>query len=408
MLYSLTFSKENRKKMQNIFLLALSTADTLYCSIYSSYKLSSLIDPKVTIQYEISCKIMTFLVYTLFVNGIMVLTALSLDRYLAVKHPFGYTRRVNTYVISLTNFIAYIYPAICFCPLLFVDEWVACFGEFGDPSGIKWQAIPFTYVSLSILLLFILPAIILIFTNIYVFIIARRQYLKSEKNQRQTRKSLGFNSIKLNQVSDTSSIQLPQNMSHLLNASIKNSRDKSNTNDFKDTVSSESIALRQNISTTATYSYDSEDMIHQQPPSASYVNSGEKLKTTYLKNAIPCRNGAKSLNQWSENTAKTEITTPEKSLGIGKYSRRYKKQLRHQNMQQDWKIATMTVALVIGFFITCSPFIISRMVAVFNRENATSTVDYYADAFTTVNSVINPYLVLVTRNDIRRFLLTKA
>ena len=71
------------------------------------------------------------------------------------------------------------------------------------------------------------------------------------------------------------------------------------------------------------------------------------------------------------------------------------KQLQQQKIPKDWKIAIMTIALVIGVFITWLPFAVSRTVALINRKDPSSDVDYYAAALTTGNSVINSYLVFV-------------
>ena len=92
---------------------------------------------------------------------------------------------------------------------------------------------------------------------------------------------------------------------------------------------------------------------------------------------------------------------------VQKNSRSLTKQLKKQKVHQDWKLAIMTVALVIGFFITWLPFIISRLGAVFSNSDPSYDVDYHAAALTTVNSVINRYLVLGTGKDIRRFILKR-
>ena len=70
-------------------------------------------------------------------------------------------------------------------------------------------------------------------------------------------------------------------------------------------------------------------------------------------------------------------------------------------------MAMMTVALVISFFITFLPYTCCRLVSVFAEMTLSPTVFLYTTAWTTFNSVINPYIVLATRDEIREFVLRR-
>ena len=153
-IYSLVSAKAIQKRSQNSYLLSLAMADFLFCSVYSPYILSSLIDPQTTTKYETSCKIMPFLNYYLSVVGIIAITALSLDRYFAIRYPFRYQRHANTRVIYLVNLFIYLYPLACFCPLIVAKEWVKCYRKPGDPSGMNWRMLPLTYICLLAFLAF--------------------------------------------------------------------------------------------------------------------------------------------------------------------------------------------------------------------------------------------------------------
>ena len=85
-----------------------------------------------------------------------------------------------------------IYRLACFCPLLVKEDWAECVGELGDSSGINWKRLLLTYAFLLALLVIIVPAMILIFINIHVFIIARYQYLKCIKAQHGKAKVFRF------------------------------------------------------------------------------------------------------------------------------------------------------------------------------------------------------------------------
>ena len=91
-LYSLIVSKTNRKSIQNFYILALPFANNLYCLIYPAYVLPSLIGPRMRIEDVVFCRFMTFLSYTLAAAGLMAITALSLDRFIAIKYSFLHCR----------------------------------------------------------------------------------------------------------------------------------------------------------------------------------------------------------------------------------------------------------------------------------------------------------------------------
>ena len=109
------------------------------------------------------------------------------------------------------------------------------------------------------------------------------------------------------------------------------------------------------------------------------------------------------------HTAASRSTHTEgQSSGDIKKAKDFKKQLKQQKMLQNWKMAVMTVALVIGVFVTWLPFMISRLGALFNKGDPSSDIDYYTAVFTMVNSVINSYLVLATRKDIWKVVLRRT
>ena len=91
-IYSILISKGNRKSIKNSYVLALSIANVLYYLLNPSYMLIGISDPKVEPPDEIFCRIILFLSFTLASAGIMAITALSLDQYLALKYPFLHRR----------------------------------------------------------------------------------------------------------------------------------------------------------------------------------------------------------------------------------------------------------------------------------------------------------------------------
>ena len=422
-LFALISSKENRKKIQNVYLLSLSIADILFCLVFSPYTLLSLIDPKLTVQLEAFCKIKTFLTYTLSIAGLTAITALSLDRYFAIRYPFAYQEKVNTRMIFLFNLLVYLYPVALFLPLLVGKEWTKCFAVAGVPHGINWRGIPMAYVYFIGLLVIIVPGVILIFTNIYVFIVARKQYLKSQKHDNQ---GLNFQTVGLNKVLRIHSIRKDSCPNQASNVSHKNRSDKCKTNKFKHQPSFEKVPFSQSNETVDT-PQQSPCALSRKPflenttdgtdtdlrvKCCKKLSETADFKATDYEDKYDYENKDHSIGS---NAAIVDHTNA-KSVDVKNQTfrevrnedvERLENQLKQQKVQHDWKVAIMTIALVIGFFITWLPFIVSRFTAFFNNGDPSSDIDYYAAAFTTVNSVINPYLVLATRQDVRQVVLKK-
>ena len=72
------------KIFKKSYVLALCIAAVLYCLLSPFYLFVCISNPKVDLL-DLFCRIMTFFSFTLGSAGIMALTALSLDRYLALN-----------------------------------------------------------------------------------------------------------------------------------------------------------------------------------------------------------------------------------------------------------------------------------------------------------------------------------
>ena len=420
-LFSLISSKANRRKIQNIYVWTLSTVDILYCLIYPPYILLSLIDPKITIQHEMSCKIMIVLSYTLSMAGLIAITTLSLDRYFAVRYPFAYHGYTQSHSIFLVSLLVYIYPFACFCPLLAAKDWAQCIGELGIPSGVIWQKLPVTYVCFIALLGFIVPGVVLIFTNIYVFVIARKQYTKSQKSQVQKVSVSSFQTTFEANIGSCVmySNHMAQDPTEVSNIKHKTSISKSKIVDINGTISVEKTPPKKDTHTSIIHCKESTGISNKITNGAIKVlNASESIhriesktsacvETFSVGNVVCSQEGDVSDIYNNVFTDGGEQSSRSSTLREEQDFRKAKKHVKQRKMQQDRKMALMTFSLVIGFFITWLPFSVSRLSAVFNKSSPASKLDLYAAAFTTVNSVINPYLVIATRKDIRQVFLRK-
>ena len=327
---SILSSRKNRIKIQNIFLLSLSLSDLLFCATFPPYILSSLIDSTLHLKNNTVCKGMVFMNYSLALIGLFAITALSLDRYVAIKYPFFYQRYINKFGIYCINVIVWMEPVIFTFPLLAKKNWAIYIGEPGIPSGVIFSSVPPAYsISIAIMCL-LLPGMILIVTNIYVFRIAKKQ-----------------------------------------NAKIHNIHGKCREH----------------------HNLGSEDGIAENRHSLhGYMETSSNRKCLNLSgNVLKSRSSYESLPSVG-------------SVSVTKVHNRARLARRTEHRQRDWKSAVMTLALVIGFFITWLPFVVSRGIATFTRTRLSFSLEVYTATFTSVNSVSNPYLILATRKDLRNAL----
>ena len=403
-IYSILVSEVNRKNFKNSFLLALAIADVLFCLQYPTYILVSVIYPKVLPQDEIFCPVMQFLSFTLGSAGIMAITALSLDRYLALKYPFFHRHNQQPRVAFLVNLLVYIYLLAWSCPWLIKEECVECF-EFPPAITIS-KAYSF---SLS-LLVFVIPGVILAFANVYVFLLARKRYSIRANDTKQT--------AKLNRVSDAQRHQALE-----VNRLPESSREKLNSESIQVILVGTLTGVPDDIRYKNTSSF--QDKAHKQSVTGNVRLTREmssddssdlsKLKAAGFENRVLFQKiGRRRRDADTTITADQQKSADiEEHISVGnrinevKRNSKTAKQLKPQQMQKESKMAMMTVALVISFFITFLPFAVSRLVSVFAEKRLPPTIFLYIAAWTTFKSVINPYIVLAARDDIREIVLRR-
>ena len=174
-------SRLNRSKISNLYLIQFLIIDVISCIVNSSYNLTTLLvhlpppDSRTRAAYANVCRASIFLVYALSVAKILSLTLLSFERYIAVHYPLHYSKYANRkLLLFLTVYI--VLQAVCtLLPSTLRPGWIIYFGEVGGACGMNWGATVAYYAIPVILLDFVIPAAILVVTNVSVFIIARRQ-----------------------------------------------------------------------------------------------------------------------------------------------------------------------------------------------------------------------------------------
>lgn len=125
-------------------------------------------------KYLEPCKAGNFFMYAIGINRILALTLMSVDRYMAILHPFLYQRIVSRRrAISMSLFIT-VQSFATNLPMSLIPGWVNYDGKPGAPCGFLWDG-KLSYLAPYAILNFGIPVIVLLVSNAKVFVIARNQ-----------------------------------------------------------------------------------------------------------------------------------------------------------------------------------------------------------------------------------------
>ena len=176
-----------------MYLISLSNATLFSCFTGGAYYLTSLLIelPEVTRQsrerYRHACKAAIFFNYSMAVCKILSLMLLSLDRFIAIVWPYFYKRNITRMRIICMLLFAWLQAIVTTIPLPLKEEWIQYRGNVGSPCGFNWLNSGYEFVVPFGMLDFVVPSVILIFTNVKVFLVARMQ----RRSIRRTIKSTG-------------------------------------------------------------------------------------------------------------------------------------------------------------------------------------------------------------------------
>lgn len=361
----ITMSRVYRKRFSGLFLVNLAFADFMVCVTAIPYYVTSLVmkqhipedrDPYLSGYNEI-CKLPMFFNYFTAALRILSLTAMSVDRYIAINHPYFYTRHCTYEVSKRWGFTAVFYvffqSLVSMLPPMWQENLVKIvfFGSNGRLCGILWSEGNMAFAVVIILLNIILPAVCIVFTNCKVFWLARKQVERERIKTQRSGRSFALKKVRKRLRSENEQKQIRKEGNPKLQGN--NERQKG---------------------------------INDDDPSKITMEKSEGYKDMpTLENQITRR-------QSDKNEANT-----------GGQSRRN----RETRTSSDWEIALSTLALVVFYFISYLPFMVTRLMT-FSSENGLGIeVVAYTTLLTTLDSAINPLIVLKTRKEFRRILKKK-
>ena len=181
LLIILVRSREYRTKISSLYLISLLTSQILACLYESPYFFLSLslnLPPPPQERYRLACRISIFISYFIAAVKVFNLTLMSLDRYIAIIFPFAYERYVTKRAVTLSVAFVWILPFVFTLPLLVIKNWTGYEGGCGYACGLLYRNTSTVYVVLNGIIVITSPLIIMMFTNIKVYLTARRQQLR--------------------------------------------------------------------------------------------------------------------------------------------------------------------------------------------------------------------------------------
>lgn len=164
-----------------MYLISLLTATLLSCVIGCPYFSISLLAtlPKVNHEsmkkYQHLCTVAIFFNYLMATTKILSLTLLSLDRFIAIVWPYFYERNVTRRSVICFLSFAWIQALITTLPMALMTGWVKYYGNKGSCCGFDWEKSGYGFIIPVVAINFFIPAMIVIFTNIKVFCVAKTQ-----------------------------------------------------------------------------------------------------------------------------------------------------------------------------------------------------------------------------------------
>eukprot|EP00112_Aurelia_sp_Birch-Aquarium-sp1_P007593 Seg1828.8 transcript_id=Seg1828.8/GoldUCD/mRNA.D3Y31 product="5-hydroxytryptamine receptor 2C" protein_id=Seg1828.8/GoldUCD/D3Y31 len=524
---AISTSRVHRRQFSGLFVLNLAISDFLVCLFAAPYYVFSLLwdhdldhgKSSDQSQYNSICKLPMFLNYFTGTLRILSLAAMSIDRFIAINHPYFYARHCVYDTATKTWLLSFAYlwtqAFVLVLPAMISDKMVVFFGSNGRLCGIRWTGdISFVYVMSQIIFNFIIPSIIIVFTNCKVFWVARKHMAKhrfgNESSSRRKRflkrfrkrfssnthmSKLSTSSSRLTGITcssfviteyndrprgslpvlQDSSINPAENQKRLsiptrkLGISQKTTRSASLAADFLTTQTEDISEPTKRVPITRNLSEERKIISIQElrrsmkaekvnsrifskqheRPSIVHIEDAEKIErvqTPRPSDFIP--NNSNSNNNNNNNNNNTNIDDEEHShwSTVGRVFEGHEdlahnvipRERKFNLIAKDWdisspldlmqkrekattsstrtktdrtstsfEIALSTLSLVVCYFISFLPFIIYRLLRSTTDSELSLQVIAYTALLTTLDSAINPYIVLKTRREFRRIIKRK-
>ena len=455
-------SRTERRKISNLYLVVFLIVSMTACLFITSYHLICLIaqlpqGKPFFSAYPKACKGTIFFVYSSSVLRVTSLVLLCFDRFWALRWPFHYVKYSKKKTLLLLVCFVTIQSILTILPVTFMPGWVVYQDVIGASCIFRWSSAPIFYIIPVILLDFVLPALILLVTNVFVFVLARRHQMKIEEVRKWQRsegssKGLGLTktlikAVELMEVERTTDSPLSgtsvssnvtkdcicnpmavDDMEEKCQSKLDSGRKKEPSEEgFMDHQSEQKVfeigiinatensdVERSQVVNGAMKIFDSrerngdssqgsEGPVMEEKRSEN-KNFGVNVIEKHLRNKQETKIQTKATGSVLNDSDHVEFAnlTKEKQLRVlslpnGRFSTQH---LEVKDMK--WNSAISTLLLVLLFLVTWLPFIVSRLVEKFSSTALSVETIGITAALNNCDVVINPLIILFTRGNLRR------
>ena len=194
-LMAYSFSKEFRSRPSNSCLLLLTIGDLLTSIFAPPYYATGLIvdhfDKSNPELYLRICKVAIFGLTTTGIVRIFAFTSMSIERFVAIVHPYYYARHCTRRKVFISAGFIWIHAMLSTLPAVLVDGWLEYNASNESICKFTSRSESIVYTAPMVLFNFTIPTVTVILMNVRVFWIARGKLRKILDEKQQFCKQCG-------------------------------------------------------------------------------------------------------------------------------------------------------------------------------------------------------------------------
>ena len=466
-------TKRFRRFISSILITNIAFADFFICLLSSPYYLSCLLlaqpEKPGPERLDSVCKGFIFAAYSLGFTRILLLAIISMERFLAINHPYFYQKHCSLPLPNLRATLACCYPWIhaflTTSPAGYMKGWVRYVGKAGKLCGYTWEKANLAFVVSLMVVNFCIPLAIIIYTNFKVYQTSRRQRrsiatcfntnlqtkifsgnfeekalaVEADKQKRIGRPEL----ITLNICNKDGNKQVPrlQVSKSQIDENFESERDDDFpiANSFSPSSSqlfskneaqfntANSSNRRHSSATYSRLSYSTNNntfkgnmgLVTEKSMELSMFSrlddsgfrDGSSRRYSTLSSGLTLPAG-KDSKRGSIFLANESIASARRYLGrLGQFPRRKTiagvTSSKYPGKTNEFVVFFSTLSVVTLFIFTWLPFVIVTVVILISHTTISEEADLVVSMTTVIDSAFTPFLVLGTRREFRKALLRK-
>ena len=467
-------SKRLRKLISSILIANIAVADFSVCVISAPYYLSSLLivhpenpGPE---RLDSVCKGFIFFAYSLGFCRILLLAIISMERFLAINHPYFYRIHCTVPLPNVPATLICCYPwiqaTVTTSPASFINGWVKYVGKSGKLCGYNWADANLGFVVSLIVINFCIPLSIIVYTNFKVYLTSRRQrrsiatcfsissrarpsmsnfgeetFAEKEdmqwKNRGQTKLSLNFCRNEADDLHESLRIDGSSLQKSRIHRSSFHERIKNLESRFADALLPSSSHLLSNEIVARNVSSSISEL---SLPTDTKIPGIANPEVPYIKKRLqfegptkgPVRSNADDSGFRDESNSSSEAVSQSRKESkrssifqnnegvvaarqflnrLAEFPRRQTisnaKSFKYYSKANDFVVFFSTLSVVTLFLCTWLPFVAVTVVLLFSHSVISVEADLVVSMITVIDSAFTPVIVLGTRKEFRQVLLRK-